>query len=327
MNYLNELNQKLIKDSALKTIKIENEAINALEKSINESFISSVQLIFESKGRLIISGIGKSAIIAQKIVATLNSTGTAALFMHAAEGIHGDLGMIQKDDIVMLISKSGESPEIKVLIPLIKNFGNKIIALCGNEHSVLAKQADYFLDTTVKQEACPNNLAPTSSTTAQLVLGDAIAVALLNLKGFTANDFAKFHPGGTLGKQLYLRVKSIAEENQKPIVFEDDSIKKVIMEITSKRLGITVVLNENNKIIGVITDGDIRRMLEKYNDLSDIKAKNIMSPNLKTIEENTLAVYALEMLRKNNISQLVVVNKDEYKGIVHIHDLLKEGII
>ncbi len=327
MNYLNELNQKLIKDSALKTIKIENEAINALEKSINESFISSVQLIFESKGRLIISGIGKSAIIAQKIVATLNSTGTAALFMHAAEGIHGDLGMIQKDDIVMLISKSGESPEIKVLIPLIKNFGNKIIALCGNEHSVLAKQADYFLDTTVKQEACPNNLAPTSSTTAQLVLGDAIAVALLNLKGFTANDFAKFHPGGTLGKQLYLRVKSIAEENQKPIVFEDDSIKKVIMEITSKRLGITVVLNENNKIIGVITDGDIRRMLEKYNDLSDIKAKNIMSPNPKTIEENTLAVYALEMLRKNNISQLVVVNKDEYKGIVHIHDLLKEGII
>ena len=247
--------------------------------------------------------------------------------MHAAEGIHGDLGMIQKDDIVMLISKSGESPEIKVLIPLIKNFGNKIIALCGNEHSVLAKQADYFLDTTVKQEACPNNLAPTSSTTAQLVLGDAIAVALLNLKGFTANDFAKFHPGGTLGKQLYLRVKSIAEENQKPIVFEDDSIKKVIMEITSKRLGITVVLNENNKIIGVITDGDIRRMLEKYNDLSDIKAKNIMSPNPKTIEENTLAVYALEMLRKNNISQLVVVNKDEYKGIVHIHDLLKEGII
>ncbi|MCZ2141056.1 MAG: KpsF/GutQ family sugar-phosphate isomerase, partial [Bacteroidia bacterium] len=321
------MNQKLIKDSALKTIKIENEAINALEKSINESFISSVQLIFESKGRLIISGIGKSAIIAQKIVATLNSTGTAALFMHAAEGIHGDLGMIQKDDIVMLISKSGESPEIKVLIPLIKNFGNKIIALCGNEHSVLAKQADYFLDTTVKQEACPNNLAPTSSTTAQLVLGDAIAVALLNLKGFTANDFAKFHPGGTLGKQLYLRVKSIAEENQKPIVFEDDSIKKVIMEITSKRLGITVVLNENNKIIGVITDGDIRRMLEKYNDLSDIKAKNIMSPNPKTIEENTLAVYALEMLRKNNISQLVVVNKDEYKGIVHIHDLLKEGII
>ncbi len=321
------LNQDFIKNSALETIKIETETINALVDSIDEQFVASVKQIYECKGRLIISGIGKSAIIAQKIVATLNSTGTASMYMHAAEGIHGDLGMIQKEDIVMLISKSGESPEIKVLIPLIKNFGNQIIALCGNQHSVLAKQADYFINSTVKQEACPNNLAPTSSTTAQLVLGDAIAVALLHLKGFTAKDFAKFHPGGALGKQLYLIVQTIAETNETPMVFENDSIKKVIMEITGKRLGITVVLNEDKQIVGAITDGDIRRMLEKYNNLADIQAKDIMTKHPKTIAENTLAVYALEMMRKHNISQLIVVKGQEYKGIVHIHDLLKEGII
>lgn len=321
------LDKNIIEQAAFETLQIELEAIQDLKESINNELNQSVEKIFHCKGRVIVSGIGKSALIAQKIVATFNSTGTASVFMHAAEAIHGDLGIIQNEDIVILISKSGESPEIKVLIPLIKNFGNPIISICGNINSFLAKQSDFFLNTTVKTEACPNNLAPTSSTTAQLVMGDILAICLLRLRGFTANDFAKFHPGGALGKQLYLKVKSIAEINAKPKVFEQDSIRKVIMEITSNRLGATVVLDSNDLIVGIITDGDIRRMLESYSDFSHLKAKDIMSKNPKMIHENTLAVYALEMMRKNNISQLVVEEHSEYKGIIHIHDLLKEGII
>jgi len=321
------LDKNIIEQAAFETLQFELEAIQDLKESINNELNQSVEKIFHCKGRVIVSGIGKSALIAQKIVATFNSTGTASVFMHAAEAIHGDLGIIQNEDIVILISKSGESPEIKVLIPLIKNFGNPIISICGNINSFLAKQSDFFLNTTVKTEACPNNLAPTSSTTAQLVMGDILAICLLRLRGFTANDFAKFHPGGALGKQLYLKVKSIAEINAKPKVFEQDSIRKVIMEITSNRLGATVVLDSNDLIVGIITDGDIRRMLESYSDFSHLKAKDIMSKNPKMIHENTLAVYALEMMRKNNISQLVVEEHSEYKGIIHIHDLLKEGII
>lgn len=316
-----------IKNKALETILIEADAIKNLQQFINADFEKAVETVNNAKGRLVISGIGKSAIVAQKIVATLNSTGTASLFMHAADAIHGDLGMIQDDDIVMIISKSGESPEIKVLIPLIKNFGNTIIAMAGNATSYLATNADLFLNTTVSLEACPNNLAPTSSTTAQMVMGDALAVSLMDLKGFTGNDFAKFHPGGALGKKLYLRVDDLSKNNNKPAVKKDAALKDVIVEITSKRLGATAVINDDETLAGLITDGDLRRMLEKNTDITTTKALDIMTANPSTINPDALAIEALDIMRKKDITQLVVINNNKYAGIVHLHDLIKEGLI
>ncbi len=318
---------KSIQETAIRTVQQEADSIAGLKAFINESFVKAVQTIAVSKGRLVISGIGKSAIIAQKIVATLNSTGTPAAFMHAADAIHGDLGMVQQEDVVMIISKSGESPEIKVLLPLIKNFGNTLISMAGNDQSILAKQSDIFLNTTVAQEACPNNLAPTSSTTAQMVMGDALAVALMEIKGFNSDDFAKLHPGGSLGKRLYLKVQDLYIHNEQPKVKPDASMKEVIMDMTSKRLGATAVINEKNNLLGVITDGDLRRMLEKNVATGSVIAKDIMTKNPKTIEAEALAVEALEALRLNDISQLVVISGDQYLGFIHLHDLVKEGII
>ncbi len=323
-----EVNKSIdkIKDLAISTLNIEADSVRNLQNYINDDFVASVKLIYESKGRVVITGIGKSAIIAQKIVATLNSTGTPSIFMHAADAIHGDLGTIQKDDVVICISKSGNTPEIKVLVPLLKTGGNKLIALVGNIDSYLAKQADYVLNSTVEKEACPNNLAPTSSTTAQLAMGDALAVCLLDCRDFTSSDFAKYHPGGALGKKLYLKVGDIASQNQRPIVKPDDSIKSVIMEISSKRLGATAVV-ENGNLVGVITDGDLRRMLEKTDAISNLKAADIMNKTPKQIEAEELAVNAMQLLEKFNITQLIVTDKGKYHGFVHLHDLLKEGII
>ncbi|MEO5783806.1 MAG: KpsF/GutQ family sugar-phosphate isomerase [Ginsengibacter sp.] len=312
---------------AKQTITQEAESVAGLVYFINNDFKKIIDIITICKGRVVISGIGKSAIIAQKIVATLNSTGTPSLFMHAADAIHGDMGMIQQDDVVMIISKSGDSPEIKVLVPIVKNFGNKLIAMVGQTRSYLAKQADLILNTTVSKEACPNNLAPTSSTTAQMVMGDAIAICLMHAKGFSADEFARFHPGGTLGKKLYLKVSDLAILNEKPHVIEKSSLKDVIVEITKKRLGATAVLNKNKHIAGIITDGDLRRMLEKNVSLENISAKDIMSANPKRISQNDLAVDALDLMRKNNISQLLVVDDKKYAGIIHLHDLVREGII
>ena len=312
---------------AKQTIKQESEAIAGLASFINDDFKKIITLILNCKGRVVISGIGKSAIIAQKIVATLNSTGTPSLFMHAADAIHGDMGMIHQDDVVMMISKSGDSPEIKVLVPIVKKFENKIIAMVGQTQSFLARQADFILNTTVSKEACPNNLAPTSSTTAQMVMGDAIAICLMHARGFGADKFARFHPGGTLGKKLYLKVSDLSFYNEKPSVDEKDSLKDVIVEITKKRLGATAVLNKRKQLAGIITDGDLRRMLEKNVSLEKIIAKDIMSANPKTISQNELAVDALDLMRKNNISQLLVVDDKKYAGIIHLHDLVREGII
>lgn len=312
---------------AKQTISQEAEAIAGLVLFIDEDFKQTVDLIINCKGRLVISGIGKSAIIAQKIVATLNSTGTPSLFMHAADAIHGDMGMIQQEDVVMVVSKSGDSPEIKILVPIVKNFGNKLIAMVGQIESYLAKQSDLILNTTVSKEACPNNLAPTSSTTAQMVMGDAIAICLMHARGFSADEFARFHPGGTLGKKLYLKVSDLSLHNEKPQVNELSSLKDVIVEITKKRLGATVVLNNEMNIAGIITDGDLRRMLEKNILLETVTAKDIMSLNPKIISQNELAVNALEVMRKNNISQLLVVDNKGYAGIIHLHDLVREGII
>ena len=312
---------------ALRTIELETNSINGLKAFINAGFVKAVEQVAQSKGRLIVSGIGKSAVIAQKIVATLNSTGTPSIFMHAADAIHGDLGMIQPDDIVLVISKSGDSPEIKVLAPLVKNFGNTLIGMVGNMKSFLAQQSNIVLNTTVEQEACPNNLAPTSSTTAQMVMGDALAVCLMELKGFNTNDFAKFHPGGVLGKKLYLRVQELSGQNEKPKVLPTATIKEVIVEMTHKRLGVAVVVNETENILGIITDGDLRRMLEKTDTFAKLRAKDIMSSNPKTIGADVLAVNALDEMRKNNISQLVVEDNGVYAGIIHLHDLVKEGII
>ncbi len=308
------------------TLNIEADSVKNLENYINNDFVAIVKLVYESKGRLVITGIGKSAIIAQKIVATMNSTGTPSIFMHAADAIHGDLGTIQKDDVVICISKSGNTPEIKVLVPLLKTGGNKLIALVGNTDSYLAKQADYILNSTVEKEACPNNLAPTSSTTAQLAMGDALAVCLLDCRDFTSADFAKYHPGGALGKKLYLKVGDIASQNQKPIVKPSDSIKSVIMEISSKRLGATAVLNNEN-LVGVITDGDLRRMLEKTDAISSLTASDIMNKTPKQIDADELAINAMQLLEQYNITQLIVTDKGKYHGFVHLHDLLKEGII
>lgn len=319
-------NNKII-SSALRTIRLETEAVSNLQHFINKDFENAVEQIAASKGRLVITGIGKSAIIAQKVVATFNSTGTPALFMHAADAIHGDLGMVQQQDIIIIISKSGDSPEIKVLVTLIKNFGNTVIAILGNINSFLAKQCDIILNTTVEQEACPNNLAPTTSTTAQMVMGDALAVCLMEKKGFDAADFAKFHPGGMLGKKLYLRVKDLAAQNEKPFVQSNATINEVIVEMTQKRLGTTVVLGNVNEVVGIITDGDLRRMLAKTTNFSLLSAKDIMSKNPKTVDANILAVTALEMLKTQNISQLVVLQQGVYAGIIHLHDLIREGII
>jgi len=316
-----------IKQIALRTIELEAQSVAGLSLFINDDFEKAVNAIVNCKGRLVISGIGKSAVIAQKIVATLNSTGTPSIFMHAADAIHGDLGIVQQEDIVMVISKSGESPEIKVLVPLIKNFGNILIGVVGNIDSFLAKKSNIILNTTVEQEACPNNLAPTSSTTVQLVMGDALAVALMELKGFQSDDFAKFHPGGTLGKKLYLRVADLYIDNEKPKVMTGQSLKEVIVEMTAKRLGITAVVDAENNLLGIITDGDLRRMLEKNTSIDKVKANDIMTANPKTIGPGELAVEALEQLRMHGISQLAVVEAGKYSGIIHLHDLIREGLI
>lgn len=313
---------------ALRTIELEAHSIAGLSAYIDVNFEKAVTAIAACTGRIVISGIGKSAVIAQKIVATLNSTGTPSIFMHAADAIHGDLGIVQQEDIVVILSKSGESPEIKVLVPLIKNFGNTLISIVGNTSSYLAKQSTYILNTTVNQEACPNNLAPTSSTTAQLVMGDALAICLMELKGFQTDDFAKFHPGGTLGKKLYLRVADLYINNEKPTVFPTQSLKEVIMEMTQKRLGVTAVVNENGLLLGIITDGDLRRMLSNNTRIDDnVIASDIMTSNPKTIAADALAVEALDLLRKKEITQLAVVENGNYLGIIHLHDLIKEGLI
>lgn len=313
-------------NTAKKTIEMESKSILNLSNLIDSDFANTVEFIYNSKGRVIITGIGKSAIIANKIVATLNSTGTPAIFMHAAEAIHGDLGLILQDDTVVCISKSGNTPEIKVLIPLIKRAHNKIIAITGNQESFLGEQADFVLNTYVEKEACPNNLAPTTSTTAQLVMGDALAICLLELRGFSSNDFAKYHPGGALGKKLYLRVQDISSINLKPKVSPDENIKDVIVEITEKMLGVTAVV-EDGEILGIITDGDLRRMLTKVDNFSKLTAKDIMGANPKRIEGSAMAVDALEVMEANDISQLLVEEDGKYAGVVHLHDLIKEGII
>lgn len=316
-----------IKLAGLRTIQLEADAINALQEMVNDDFEVAVKTIAACTGRIVISGIGKSAIIAQKIVATLNSTGTPSIFLHAADAIHGDLGMIQQNDVVLIISKSGESPEIKVVVPLVKNFGNVLIGMVGNLSSYLARQSDIVLNTTVEQEACPNNLAPTSSTTAQLVMGDAIAVVLMELKGFGSDDFAKFHPGGILGKKLYMRVSDLYVNNEKPFVGPEETLKRVIVEISKNRLGATAVTDGHQRLLGVVTDGDLRRMLEKNEPLDRITAKDIMSKSPKTISADALAVDALDLMRKNDITQLVVVSEGIYLGIIHLHDLVREGLI
>lgn len=316
-----------IKQVALRTIELEAQSIAGLASFINDDFEKAVQAIAAGKGRVVISGIGKSAVIAQKIVATFNSTGTPSIFMHAADAIHGDLGMVQKEDVVIIISKSGESPEIKVLVPLIRNFGNVLIAIVGSTDSYLAKNSGIILNTSVEQEACPNNLAPTTSTTAQLVMGDALAVCLMELKGFESDDFAKFHPGGMLGKKLYLRVSDLYADNEKPKVLAEQSLKEVIVEMTAKRLGMTAVVDRENTLLGIITDGDLRRMLEKSVAIDTIKAGDIMTANPKTIGPDDLAVDALDVLRRNEISQLAVIEHNKYLGIIHLHDLIREGLI
>ncbi|MES2645536.1 MAG: KpsF/GutQ family sugar-phosphate isomerase [Bacteroidota bacterium] len=312
---------------ALQTIQLETESVAGLAAFINEDFEKAVMLMHNTNGRLVISGIGKSAIVAQKIVATLNSTGTPSLFLHAADAIHGDLGMVQQDDIVVIISKSGNSPEIKVLVPLIKNFGNTIVGMIGNLQSYLGIHSDYILNTTVSQEACPNNLAPTSSTTAQMVMGDAVAVCLMELKGFTGADFAKFHPGGILGKKLYLRVSDLIADNPVPMVKPGTPLPETVIEMTAKRLGATAVVNEDGSVYGIITDGDLRRMLHRRQAIQGVTAKDICTPGPKSIEPGELAVNALDQLRRNDITHLIVSVNNQYVGILHLHDLIKEGLI
>ena len=316
-----------LKQIALRTIELESQSISGLAQFINADFEAAVNAIASCKGRLVISGIGKSAVIAQKIVATLNSTGSPSIFMHAADAIHGDLGIVQQDDVVMIISKSGESPEIKVLVPLIRNFKNILIGMVGSIDSYLAKQSDVILNTTVEQEACPHNLAPTTSTTAQLVMGDALAICLMEMKGFNSDDFAKFHPGGTLGKKLYLRVSDLYVKNEKPKLVKNKLLKDVIVEISSKRLGATAVVDNDDRLLGIITDGDLRRMLEKNISLDKITAADIMTQTPKTISAEELAVDALDLMRKGSITQLVVTDNGRYLGFIHLHDLIREGLI
>ncbi|MFZ4543102.1 MAG: KpsF/GutQ family sugar-phosphate isomerase [Saprospiraceae bacterium] len=317
-----------IRNIALQTLDIEIEALLNLKNSVNADFIGAVKAIFKGKGRVVVTGIGKSAIVAQKIVATMNSTGTAALFMHAADAIHGDLGMIRQDDIIICISKSGDTPEIKVLVPILKNFGNPLIAMVANQDSFLAKASDYLLLTPIGKEADPNNLAPTASTTAQMSMGDALAISLLALRGFSSSDFAQFHPGGALGKQLYLRVSDIYTQHQSPSVLANASVQSTIVEMTTKRLGAVAVLDANRHVIGIITDGDLRRMLEKKDEFSSLNAETIMSQNPVTLQKDELAIRALELMRNRSISQLIIVDDSNlYLGMVHIHDLLREGIV
>ncbi|MDB4280341.1 KpsF/GutQ family sugar-phosphate isomerase [Flavobacteriaceae bacterium] len=318
-------NDKII-SVAKQTIETESKAILNLVSLVNHEFAEAVRYIYQSNGRVIITGIGKSANIATKIVATLNSTGTPSIFMHAADAIHGDLGTIQENDSVICISKSGNTPEIKVLVPLIKAIGNKLIAITSNKDSFLGQEADYVLNAYVEKEACPNNLAPTSSTTAQLVMGDALAMSLLDLRGFSSSDFAKFHPGGSLGKQLYLRVSNLTQQNKKPQVTPDTNIKDVIMEISKNMLGVTAVI-DGSAIVGIITDGDLRRMMSANDSFKGLTAKDIMSKNPKTIDNNAMAVAAIELMETNGITQILAQENGVYSGVVHIHDLTKEGII
>lgn len=317
--------QEKIIQAAKRTLEIESLAIGKLIDSVDEEFVRCIEFILKSKGRMVVTGIGKSAIIANKIVATLNSTGTPSLFMHAADAIHGDLGIIQENDIVLCLSKSGNTPEIKVLVPFIKQAGNAVIGMSANKDSFLSQHADFLIHTPVEVEACPNNLAPTTSTTAQLAMGDAVAVALIECRGFKAEDFARFHPGGALGKRLYLKIEDCLLDNNKPQVSFDSSIREVIIEMTGKRLGSTAVI-ENNRLVGIITDGDLRRMLQQHEDTQNIVAKDIMSNNPKTIDQKELAIHAFEIMESKNITQIIVMDGDEYKGIVHLHDLLREGI-
>lgn len=313
-------------ETAKKTLISQSQSIAKLTDFIDVNFVEAVQLIYNSKGRLIVTGIGKSAIIAQKIVATMNSTGTPSMFLHASEAIHGDLGMVQEHDVVICISKSGNSPEIKVLVPLLKRFGNKLISITGNVTSFLGKEAHVTLNTFVESESCPNNLAPTNSTTAQLVMGDALAVCLMEMRNFSPEDFAKYHPGGVLGKKLLLRVNDMLDSTRKPFVTPDSSIKNVIVEISENRLGVTAVI-EADKVVGIITDGDIRRMLNKTETISGLTAKDIMTSNPKMIKSSDMVIDALNYMEDFSITQLVVVDNDLYKGVIHLHDILKEGIV
>ncbi|MDR0790267.1 MAG: KpsF/GutQ family sugar-phosphate isomerase [Bacteroidales bacterium] len=318
---------KEIIEIAKKTINQELQSIENLLGYVNSEFATIVRLIYENKGRIVVTGIGKSANIATKIVSTLNSTGTASIFMHAADAVHGDLGMIQKDDIIICISKSGDTPEIKVLTPLIKHAGNTLIALVGNTDSFLAKEADYIINCYVEREACPNNLAPTSSTTAQLVMGDALAMSLLACRGFSSEDFAKYHPGGALGKRLYLKVKDLYLNNERPLVSPDSSLANTILEISSKRLGCTAVVSDE-QIVGIVTDGDLRRMLANNLPTSNLTSADIMCPTPKTILDSDFAVSALSLMRSNSIMQLLVIDEaNHYLGVIHLHDLIREGII
>lgn len=321
--------QELIRKVGKRTVAIETEALIALQSAIDDTFVACVEAIFQSPGRLVVSGIGKTAIVAQKIVATLNSTGTPALYLHAADAIHGDLGMIQQNDSVMLISKSGETDEIKLLSALVRKNGHRLIAMVSRSDCSLSRQADFILITPIDQEADPNRLAPTASTTAQMALGDAIALALMALRGFSPQDFAQYHPGGTLGKQLYMRVHELCSQHETPAVWPDTDIQSAILEISSKRLGATAVLDpETKSLVGIITDGDLRRMLPGRNDISDIKAADIMSSTPKTILADELAVHALAKMRDHGISQLVVLDEQgKYQGFIHLHDLVREGLV
>lgn len=324
------LKAKNLTQIAQKVLQQEAAALQQISTYLDSSFEACVEAILVLEGRVVITGIGKSAIVANKIVATLNSTGTPALFMHAADAIHGDLGMVQKNDLVICLSKSGNTPEIKVLVPLLKRTGALLAALVCNTNSYLAKQADFVLNATIDQEACPNNLAPTTSTTVQMALGDALAVCLVEARGFTSQDFARLHPGGALGKQLYLKVSDIYTDNELPVVYEGDTLKEIILEISGKRLGATAVLSADRELLGIITDGDLRRMLQNYEDFSGIRAKDLMSARPKTVFPSDYAVRALQLMQENNISQLVVVSEDERQqvvGFIHIHNLIKEGII
>lgn len=318
---------KNIKLIAKNVLLNEAEAIRNLTNLIDDDFEACVNEILNTKGRVVLTGIGKSAIIGQKIASTLNSTGTPAMFMHAADSIHGDLGMLTEHDVVICLSKSGNTPEIKVLVPLLKRKGSKLIALVGNKDSYLAKQSDYILDATIEKEACPNNLAPTTSTTAAMAIGDALAVCLIEAREFSSNDFAMLHPGGSLGKRLYLKVEDIAQQHELPLVQKDATIHEVIMEISSKRLGAVAIANEEKALLGIITDGDLRRMLKNFSNIAEIKAQDIMNPTPKTIEADEYAVNALNLMQKNNITQLVVLKDNKVYGFVHIHDLLKEGLV
>ncbi len=321
-NYYSEIRENIIR-----TLAEEADALKTLQENISDEMCSAVQHIYETNARLVVTGIGKSAIVAQKIVATLNSTGTSAVFMHAADAIHGDLGLVSRDDIILCLSKSGDTPEIKVLVPLIREFGNKIIAMVSHPDSYLARQADYCLHLPVTREADPNNLAPTTSTTLQMAMGDALAVSLLTLKGFSQDNFAKLHPGGSLGRQLYMKVADLVGKHDKPAVVTSDLISDVILEISSKRLGSTAVLDREGKLCGIITDGDLRRMLQTGQDIKSLVASEIMSHHPKTIDMQSLAVDALQMMRKHSITQLIATDGDRYAGMVHLHDILREGII